>query len=209
MLQTSKIDPNVGGPVNLCVIKDSGLEQISRQAIDEIVENLADTSIEQRKEIQCLVDEIVEERRWINDLFKSKFKTALFKQDEFAISQIQKTCKNESEFTIRIAALALLVDRMEKLDVDDRLSEKNKASINRLQAFAEKNIPKLNPECITNLREIYTLRSHKMPIHEDDPRLMQILLRWEYKVPPDWGNLWEKALTKYRDSLLMLKNAIQ
>ena len=209
VVQTSKIDPNVGGPVNLCVIKESGLEHISRQKIDEIVENITEIPAEQQLKIQSLVEEIVEGRRWINDLFKNKFKTNLFKQEEYAISQIQKTCRNENDFTNRIAALALLVDRMEALEVDDRLGEKNKASINRLQVFAEKNIPKLNPECIQNLREIYTLRSQKMPIHEDDPRLMQILLKWEYKIPPNWGSLWEKALTKYRDSLKMITEAIQ
>ncbi|MGA2682025.1 MAG: hypothetical protein ABSF44_09530 [Candidatus Bathyarchaeia archaeon] len=209
VLQTSLIDPNVGGPVNLCVLKEIGLKHLTRPEIDEIVENIKETPIEQQIKIQSLVEEIVEERRWINDLFKNKFKTALFKQDEYAISQIQKTCKNENDFTNRISALAVLIDRTESLDVDDRLGEKNKASINRLQVFADKNMPKLNPECIKNLREIYTLRSHKMPIHEDDPRLMQILLQWEYKIPPNWGNLWEKALTKYRDSLKMLKAAVQ
>jgi hypothetical protein len=161
VVQTSKIDPNVGGPVNLCVIKENGLEHISRQKIDEIVENITEIPAEQQLKIQSLVEEIVEGRRWINDLFKNKFKTNLFKQEEYAISQIQKTCRNENDFTNRTAALALLVDRMEALEVDDKLGEKNKASINRLQVFAEKNIPKLNPECIQNLREIYILRSQK------------------------------------------------
>lgn len=97
---------------------------------------------------------------------------------------------------------------METLNVDEKLGEKAKTSINRLQMFAEKNIPKLNPECITKLRDIFTLRSQKMSTHEDDPRLMHILLKWEYKIPPNWGNLWEKALSKYRDSLDILKEVI-
>jgi 20S proteasome alpha/beta subunit len=209
VLQTTKIDPNVGGPVNLCVIKESSLEHVSRQRIDEIMENITEIPAEQQLKIQSIVEEIVEGRRWINDLFRTKFQTSLFKQEEYAISQIQKTCRNENDFTNRIAALALLIDRMESLDIDDKLGEKDKASINRLQVFAEKKIPKLNPDCIKNLREIYTLRSQKMPIHEDDPRLMQILLKWEYKIPPNWGILWEKALTKYRDSLEMIKEAVQ
>ena len=208
VLQTSKIDPNVGGPVNLCIIKQKSLEQVNRQEIDEIVENMTETPIEQQTKIQTLVGEIVEARRWVNNSFQAKFKTSLFKQEEYAISQMQKTCRNENDFTNRVAALALLIDRMEPLNVDNQLGDSAKASINRLQVFAEKNLPNLNPECIKNLRDIYTLRSQKMPIHEDDPRLMQILLKWEYKVPPNWGSLWEKALTKYLESLNMLKDAV-
>jgi len=48
-----------------------------------------------------------------------------------------------------------------------------------------------------------------MPIHEDHPRLMQILEKWGFKIPINWGNLWEMALRKYRDSLEMIKEAIQ
>ena len=72
VVQISKIDPNVGGPVNLCVIKESGLEHISRQKIDEIVENITEIPAEQQLKIQSIVEEIVEGRRWINDLFKAK-----------------------------------------------------------------------------------------------------------------------------------------
>jgi proteasome beta subunit len=209
VLQTAKIDPSVGGPVNLAVIRKNGLKQFSRVEVDEIVENIAETPVDYETKVQDLVEEIVEKRRWVNDLFNHKFKTTLFIQEESAISQMQKACKNENDFTNRIAALALLVDRMELLDIGEKAGPAVHGSINLLEAFAKERIPKLNPECIINLREIYTLRSKKMPIHEDDPKIIQTLLKWEYKIPPNWSNLWIKALTKYRDSLDMLKKAIQ
>jgi 20S proteasome alpha/beta subunit len=209
VIQTSRIDPSVGGPVNLAVIKKNGFKHLSRDEIDEIVENITETPVEYELKVQNLVEEIVERRRWINDIFLHKFKKILFIQEEYAISQIQKTCKSEDDFTNRIAALALLIDRMEGHDFGETAGPKTQGSVNLLEAFARKRIPELKPECITNLREIYWLRSKKMPIHEDDPKIVQTLLKWEYKIPPNWSSLWIKALTKYRDSLDMLKKAIQ
>lgn len=210
VLQAKKVDPSVGGPVNLCVIGENGIGHVSRQEIDEIVENVTEMSPEQQLKLQRLVGEIVDSRRWTNDLFQHKFKMGLFVQEECAILEIQKTCRNEDDFTNRIAALALLAENMgETLDVDKELGDKAKASINRLEVFAKKYIPNLAPGCITNFHDIRNLRSQKMPIHEDHHPLIPILKKWGFKVPINWGNLWELALTKYRDSLEMIKEAIQ
>jgi len=73
--------------------------------------------------------------------------------------------------------------------------------INLLETFLKEKYPKFNQKIITNLREIMTLRSKKMPIHKDDPKIIQVILKWEYKIPPNWSSLWIQALTKYRESL--------
>lgn len=208
VLQTSRIDPSVGGPINIAVLDYQGMRKVPRDKVDEIVENLTETSFEHEMKIQTVVNEIVEKRRWINDLVRHRFKSDLFKQNEAAVSEIQRGCKNESDFTNRVAALALLVAGME---IPERVQESDQTitgSVNRLEKFANKNLPKLNSECITILRDIMTLRSKKMPIHEDDPKIVQVLLKWEYKIPPNWANLWIKALSKYRDSLSLLMESL-
>ena len=204
VIQTSRIDPSVGGPLNMAVIDKKGFRDVPKEEIEEIVENITEPPEEYENKIQKLVDEIVEERRWINNLFMQKFKSNLLRQNEKAISEIQRGCKNESDFTNRIAALSLLVDEMEIPK-----GEEIEGSINKLEAFAKNKLPKLEPECIKTLREIHILRSKKMPIHKDDPKILQVLLEWEYKVPPNWSNLWARALAKYKDSLLMLKKALK
>lgn len=39
-----------------------------------------------------------------------------------------------------------------------QLGELDKGSINRLEVFAKKNIPNLNPECVANFRDIRNLK---------------------------------------------------
>lgn len=208
VLQTSRIDPNVGLPINITTVTKEGVQHLSREDVDEIVENISETPEEYESKVQSLVKEIVEDRRWINDLFQNKFKAPLFSQNEIAISEIQKSCRNENDFTNRISALAVLIDGMLIKEIDKYAREKIEGSVNQLELFAEKNLPKLNSDCIINLREIHTLRSKKMPIHKDDPKIIQILLKWEFKIPPNWSNLWIEALRRYRDSLEMLKTIL-
>jgi len=209
VLQTSRIDPSVGGPLNMAVLDKKGFRPLPKETVDEIVENLTETPVEHELKIQTLVNEIVEKRRWINDLLKHKFKVNLFRQNETAVSEIQRGCKNENDFTNRIAALAVLIDDIEISKMDQKIGKEIQGSVSQLEAFAKKNFPKLNSECITILRDIITLRSKKMPIHKDDPKIVQVLLKWEYRIPPNWSNLWIKALSKYRDSLVMLQKAIE
>ena len=51
-----------------------------------------------------------------------------------------------------------------------------------------------------------TLRSKKMPIHEDDPKIISVILKWEHKYPPIWSSLWKKALYKFTESLELLES---
>jgi len=209
VLRTSRIDPSVGGPINMVIVDEKGFRRVPRETIEEIVENITELPEEYEVKIQKLVNEIVEQRRWINSLFKNRFKTALLRQNEKAISEIQRGCKNENDFTNRIAALSLLIDDMEIPVMQKETSQKTEGTINQLEAFAKKRLPKLDSECIAILRDIYALRSKKMPIHKDDPKILQVLLKWEYKIPPNWSSLWIKALSKYRDGLAMLRKAIK
>ena len=206
--QTSRIDPNVGGKIWLILIDKNGLRRVSDEELGGILERITEPAFETEKEIQKIVHEIVEKRRWINTTFNRKFGFELFEQNEFAISEIQKGSRNETDFTSRISALALLIDGIRGSELDKQLSTHPTGSINLLETFLKEKYRDFNINLIVNLRDIMTLRSKKMPIHEDNPKLVQVILKWEHKIPPNWASLWEQALMRYKESLLELEKLL-
>jgi hypothetical protein len=186
----------------MSVIDKDGSRRISDEEISEILEGTKITAIALEKEIRKIADVIVEKRRWINTAFNHKFGFELFQQNEFAISEVQKSCRNEADFTNRITALALLIDEIEVSKLSKQSSTHPTGSINVLEVFLKEKYPNFNQNLITNLRDIMTLRSKKMPIHEDDPKLIQVILRWGCKIPPNWSSLWKQALMRFKESLL-------
>lgn len=201
ILQTQRMDPNVGGKINMVVLHPTYIERVSDEELNKISEEMKVTADMRETETQKLVLEIVDKRRWINARFKEKFDFELFEQNEFAILEIQKKCKDETEFTNRIAALALLIDGIAVPDLNKLVSTHPTGSINVLETFFKEKYQNLDNKIVDNLREIMILRSKKMPIHGDDPKIIQVLLKWEYKIPPDWCLLWTRALAKYKESL--------
>ena len=207
--QTSKIDPNVGGETYLYLSNKKGARQVIGEELNEILESIKESIIVMEKEIEEITHEIVKKRRWINTTFNQKFGFELFEQNEFAISEIQKRCRNETDFTSRITALALLIDGIRVSDLNKQLStQPSHGSINVLEAFLKEKYSDFNMNLIVNLRDIMTLRSKKMPIHEDDPKIIQVILKWEHKIPPNWASLWKQALMRYRESLSELEKLL-
>ena len=201
ILQTSRIDPNVGGKICIAVADSDGFRSVGNKELDEILDTLTEIAIAPERQKQKIVGEIVEKRRWINAVFDQKFGFELFKQNEFAVSDIQKGCRDEADFTNRITALALLIEGIRASNFKKLLSTRPTGSINILETFLKEKYPNFNQKIITNLREIMTLRSKKMPIHKNDPKIIQVILKWEYKIPPNWSSLWTQALIKYQESL--------
>ena len=207
--QTSRIDPNVGGKIQMILIDKNSLRQVGDDEINEILESIKELAFEAEREIQNIVHEIVEKRRWINTVSNQKFDFELFEQNEFAISEIQKSCKNETDFTSRISALALLVDGIRVSNLDKQIViHPTPGSLNVLEAFLKEKYQDFDITLIVNLRDIMTLRSKKMPIHEDDPKLIQVILKWEHKIPPNWASLWKQALMRYLQSLSELEKLL-
>jgi len=118
-------------------------------------------------------------------------------------------CAPENFRSVLLELYGFVVDRIELHGVDAPNGAKLPGSINQLEAFAKKNIRNLTLSVSQISGISIYLEAKKMPIHEDDPKIVQVLLKWEYKMPPNWSSLWTKALTKYRDSLEMLKKAIK
>jgi len=201
ILQTQRMDPNVGGKINMVVLHPTHAEMINDKELDKIAEGAKVTVDIREIETQKLIVDIVDKRRWINARFNEKFGFGLFEQNEIAILEIQKKCNDETEFTNRIAALALLIDGMAVSGMNKLMSTHPTGSINVLETFLKEKYQNLDSKIVDNLREIMILRSKKMPIHEDDPKIVQVLLKWENKIPPDWCLLWTQALAKYKESL--------
>ena len=199
--QTSRIDPNVGGKICLCSIDENGVRPVSDKELDEILESVTEMALGMEKEIQKIIHEIVEKRRWINTVFNKKFGFELFEQNEFTISEISKGCRNENDFTSRISALALLIDRINVSKLKKQISTPPTGSVNILETFLKEKYQDFSLNLIVNLRDIVTLRSKKMPIHEDDPKLIKVILKWEHRIPPNWTSLWKQALIRYTESL--------
>jgi hypothetical protein len=159
--------------------------------------------LKQMRERDTLANEIIEARRNIDIVFKTRFKTAFFRQNEIAINDLRKSCSDEAEFNNRILSLALLIDGIEIASVSKLIKSKGKpGSINLLETFLDEQIIDYDKTIIRNLRMIVTLRSKKYPVHRDDPMYLNALSYFGFtEMPPDWQNLWETILFRYLESL--------
>lgn len=101
--------------------------------------------------------------------------------------------------------MALLIDGINDSKLKKEVSSELPGSINVLEAFFKEKYPNFDERIINNFHDIMTLRSKKMPIHEDDPRIIQVILKWEQRFHTNWSALWIKALMKFRESLFGLQ----
>lgn len=70
---------------------------------------------------------------FLNVVFEQKFNTALFKDDEVAMNDIQKPCMNEEDFNNRIQALSILIG----FTFDRNINSRNQESIEGLTKYLE------------------------------------------------------------------------
>jgi hypothetical protein len=164
---------------------------------------ISESLLKQMRERDTLANEIIEARRNIDVVFKSRFKTAFFRQNEIATNDLRKPCSNEAEFNNRILSLALLIDGIETTSVSKLIrSEGETGSINLLETLFDERVIDYDKMVIRNLRMIVTLRSKKYPVHMDDPKYLNALSYFGFTdMPPDWQNLWETILCRYLESL--------
>ena len=155
------------------------------------------------RERDTLANEIIEVRRNIDVVFKSRFNTAFFRQNEMATNDLRKPCSNEAEFNNRILSLALLIDGIEAANLSKLIRNKGvTGSINLLETLFDERVIDYDKTVIRNLRMIVTLRSKKYPVHRDDPMYLNALSYFGFTdMPPDWQNLWETILYRYLESL--------
>jgi hypothetical protein len=203
------MDPNVSEDIQMTVFsKGKKCEIINPEEIEDIKIRLAPLSKNSRDTLTRNVENIVKIREELNNLWDRTFGFKLLLQSEKAVFQIMNPCRTESEFANNISALALLIDLFNIKEMNKTII-KGEGSINVLDNFLTDKIKDFPPEIISNLRDIVTLRSKKFPTHVTDPKFVEVVLKITKKFPPNWSDLYLKALDLYIDSLNKLLISLQ
>ncbi len=170
ILETSKMDPSVGGDIQLLVFpRDEKCKIIGTDEIEEIKAHQAPLSKDVMDTYTKTVKNIVNLRDNINNLWEQKYGFKVLLQNEKAVFEITKICRSEMDFTHNIEALALLVDQLNVKKMKE-ISPEREGSINILEDFLTKKIKKFPPDIISNLRDIMVMRSKSFPTHTTDPK---------------------------------------
>ena len=204
------MDPSVGEDIELLVFSEKEKCKImKKEDIEDIKARLAPLSRSVAEGQVKTIGNIVEMREEINNLWEKVFAFKLFRSNERAISQIMKPCRSGEEFTNSIAALSLLIDQLNIKEMKDRIAAEREGSVNILEEFLKKEIKGFCPEIISNLRDIVTMRSKRFPVHITDPKFVETVIRITGKYPPNWSDLYLRALDLYKESLSELLNCLQ
>jgi 20S proteasome alpha/beta subunit len=208
ILETSKMDPSVGQDIQMNVYpKGEKYQSTSKEEIAEIKAHQAPLSRDVMNTYTKTVESIVNLREELNNLWGAKFGFKLLSQNEKAVFQIAKLCRSETDFTNNIAALALLIDQLNLKEMEN--FEKKEGSINILESFLHKEFEIFPPEILSNLRDIMIMRSKKFPTHVTDPKFVDVVVKITGKYPPNWSELYLKALDMYSGSLSKLLGCLQ
>ena len=204
IIETSKVDPTVGSEVSVFVYKQGmGMEEIKKDKVDSIISQLPG-NIFARREEEELISNIIHLREQVNNLFKTKFKFELFNYHELSVLKLYKPCRNEEEYSLHIAALGLLVDRMNGEELKKVLGSNNDKSktLGLLNEFLQsRGIANYEPTT-DGFNKIRTLRSGHFPIHPTETDFISLVMTlMNNTYPPDWAELWIKSLELYLDSL--------
>ena len=201
ILETSKMDPNVGEDIELLSFpKDENCKTISKEEIEDIKLRVVPFSKTVAETQIGLIQNIVSLREAVDCLWEKKFNYKLFQPNERAIFQVMKPCRSEEEFTSSIAALALLIEQLNVKKMKEAVGERE-GSINILEEFARQHIDDFPSEIIQTFRDIMTLRSKKFPIHTTAPKFLEVVLKVAGTYPPKWPDVYLKALNLYKESL--------
>ena len=200
ILETSKMDPSVGEDILMLVFPKKGkCKRINKREVESIKERLTPLSRRFSESQTKTAESIVEAREEINNLSKKIFGFKLLRSSENCVFQIMKPCRNREEFTNNIAALALLIYQINIKEMK-KTAKGKEGSINILEDFLIKDVKDFPSELISNFRDIMTLRSKKFPIHVTDPKFVETVVKLVGKYPPNWSELWLKALEMYKES---------
>ena len=209
ILETSKMDPSVGEDIQMLVFpNEEKCQKSNKEEIEDIKTRLIPISRDANEKRIKTIEQITKLRLDLNDLWKNKFGFKLQQQNEIAVIQITKLCRSESEFTDNICALALLLDQL-NVEEMKKIGTEREGSINILEDFLKGKIKDFPSEIISNCRKIRTLRSGKFPIHNTSSKFIETVVEMTGKYPPNWPELYSKALDMYRESLNDLLKCLQ
>jgi len=141
----------------------------------------------------------VEARNHLDVNFKSRFGIRLFQamaDDSVAVVDLIEPCKNQRDFSLKVQALAGIIDRINEKELREKISRKEsiKGSINVLEQFLKEYAPNYPRHIISNLKNLMSLRNKMYPAHVNAAEIITILRNFGIaKYPLDD---WEKGITK-------------
>jgi len=212
IIETSRMDPNVGEDVDTLVFTNEGCKQISEEELEQIKSRISPLTRKVSKRFEKTTERVVENRRDIRILSQSLLGFELFLEHEVALWRIMNPCKTEEDFTINICALCKLIDKINSSAIKQKYGlEKIDGSITIFEEFLKKEFSLSKDEIgeiIGTLRDIRTLRSKKEPVHQTQPELIQVVIDLGHSYPPNWADLWVDLLNKFNESLEKTKNLL-
>ena len=164
------------------------------------------------------LQDFVESRYFLDINFKSRFGFRLFRSltdDAIAIKDLAKPCINQRDFALKIQALAGIVDRINEDELKKRIvweeKEKLTGSMNILDRFLKETFSDYPRYIISNLRNLFSLRSKMYPAHGTASEILTLLRNFGInKYPIDnWQEGISKILRLCSNSLSGLLGLIQ
>lgn len=187
-----------------CIANKSELKEAYLPVLDEQIKNEIESlyGIGQTPSIiMSPLQDFVESRNYLNTNFKSRFGINLFlslTDDAVAIKDLAKPCVIQTDFALKIQALAGLIDRINEKELKEKIKdtekEKLKGSINVLEQFLKENFPNYPRHIIFNFRSLLTLRSKIYPTHATGSEIIVVLGNFGLSKYP--MNDWEEGVSK-------------
>jgi hypothetical protein len=168
--------------------------------------------------IMSPLQDFVESRNFLDANFKSRFGIRLFRSltdDAVAIKDLAKPCVNQTDFALKIQALAGIIDRINEKELKEKIKRKDKetlkGSINILEQFLKENFPNYPRYIVSNLRNLLSLRSKMYPAHATASEIIAVLGNFGFSKYPmdDWEDGVSKILRLCSNSLSALLTLVQ
>jgi len=181
--------------------KDVYLSTIKEEIEKEALELLGEEHILSR--VKGSILKFVQYRNYFDIHFKDKFGVRFFKSvldDSVAVVDLINPCSNQREFALKILALAGLFDRVNTNEIRDKIKDPEKrdlsGSINILEQILKENSRSYSRRMISNLRNLFSLRSKMYPAHSTATEILKIIQNLGVaSYPPDnWEDSFQKIL---------------
>jgi 20S proteasome alpha/beta subunit len=136
ILETSKMDPNVGEDVDILIFMNRGCKAISEEEIENIKIRVSPFTRKTSKKFERVIERVMENRKNIHMISKSLLGFEIFLEDEEAIWRIMKPCKTEEDFILNVCGLSMLIDKINVSQIKQKYGlEKVEGSIDALDQF--------------------------------------------------------------------------
>ncbi|MDG6912604.1 MAG: hypothetical protein JRN35_05925 [Nitrososphaerota archaeon] len=217
ILETSRMDPAVGDKISMMVLpQGASVMDVSPGQVEDLITQVVPRNLSAQDHFS-IVQSIVSRREILNDLSRRKFGTPLLRQHERAIFETMKPCHDGETFSLSMNALGLLIDEMDAVALKKELQKagvseneiKGLGSIGLLSKYFAVTDARLKDTIIEPLEQLRVLRSAHFPTHPTQGGFVDLVVKLVGRYPPNWRDLWLKALELYSSSIDALIRALQ